>query len=800
MRLLFSISMLLFLSAEVHAQCNRTLTPMTPQPVYSGPANDNYSVSQRSARHYSFYTLGQKPDSVYSYLDIITPYVFNGISWAKLPEITCKGWAHPFQQGNNWLAAGSFVRYVNGIKAPAGKYLGPLILNGGKWDTLPGTTVDSNNIIPRYCATDHHMFKIVSTGFKSPYYHLYHYDTAINSFQFLLQIKSRDFPDFHTTADRLIFSNIDSIGTKKNSSVSFIDAGLNLRVLSLGLTFTVTPVVGVEHKSNRIYMYNNGNNPTIYEIDTTVINTRKTSTGNYVIYPYSSFRQAVISNGTIMWEMRYTGTPEKRGFYVLCPQDSVWSFFEVSTTWNVAPHILNMVAGTDHGFFAIETTFGKIVSLDFAHRVSGRVWGDLDSNCSAGGSDVPLKSGQIGVHGLDVGAVSSTDDSGHYEMMLPKGTFAYNRHKLPYAPCFKDTITVSSDTQQHVYLLVRPKTDLELMDLNRFTWRWNTQGIFRFRGYNYGRYCDSGLFRISLDSGIRSVSNAHQTYDSATHSVWIKVKNIRPLDYRDFSVILIHDTARIKPDSNIRLHATYYAACGDMDSANNETTLWLRVVYSFDPNFKEVSEQQIKPGEVKRLDYYIGFQNEGSDYAEDVVLKDTLSQWLNLESLQVMGASFPYQMKLEGRVLTVAFRGIHLLPKKQSDSLSKGFFKYSIINNPNLKAGTRILNRAGIYFDLNKPILTNTAVTEVEWPVSVLRAPVRHAGLVLYPNPAGDYLVIRQSPASLATSALLLSATGQLIKAFDMSGEREYRLDIRDLPDGIYLLKSGAESAVFIKR
>ncbi|MBU0487812.1 MAG: hypothetical protein KKD31_07650, partial [Bacteroidetes bacterium] len=137
---------------------------------------------------------------------------------------------------------------------------------------------------------------------------------------------------------------------------------------------------------------------------------------------------------------------------------------------------------------------------------------------------------------------------------------------------------------------------------------------------------------------------------------------------------------------------------------------------SYDPNDKSVSptgitdNNYIMPGTV--LDYLIRFQNTGSDTAYTVVVIDTLSNNLDVATIQWGVSSHPYHIDVSGyqqAVLKFTFGNINL-PDSTTDELnSHGFVKFKIAPIDTLPLGTQINNAADIYFDYNSPIRTNTA-------------------------------------------------------------------------------------------
>ncbi|MEM9921733.1 MAG: T9SS type A sorting domain-containing protein [Bacteroidota bacterium] len=154
----------------------------------------------------------------------------------------------------------------------------------------------------------------------------------------------------------------------------------------------------------------------------------------------------------------------------------------------------------------------------------------------------------------------------------------------------------------------------------------------------------------------------------------------------------------------------------DFNPADNEVFCQRVVVGSFDPNDK--SAEQAGRGTnglldfgVRELGYLVRFQNTGTDTAFTVVIRDTLDTDLDLKSLVPGPASHPYELKVyDSRVLEFTFNDILLPDSTTNKEGSNGHVFFDIRFKEDAPPGTRAENKAAIFFDFNKPIITNTVV------------------------------------------------------------------------------------------
>lgn len=171
------------------------------------------------------------------------------------------------------------------------------------------------------------------------------------------------------------------------------------------------------------------------------------------------------------------------------------------------------------------------------------------------------------------------------------------------------------------------------------------------------------------------------------------------------------------------------------------------VVSSFDPNeklaFPRGFSAQHFIEEDTRLTYQINFQNTGTDTAFLVVLRDTLSPLLDPASVRVGASSHPYTWALSGKgILEFRFENILLPDSTTNEPASHGFVQFYMDQKPGNAIGSRIENRAGIYFDIVNPVvLTNTVwhtVGKDFIATSSVKNPAAATLLHIYPNPAAE--------------------------------------------------------------
>jgi uncharacterized repeat protein (TIGR01451 family) len=217
---------------------------------------------------------------------------------------------------------------------------------------------------------------------------------------------------------------------------------------------------------------------------------------------------------------------------------------------------------------------------------------------------------------------------------------------------------------------------------------------------------------------------------------------------------------------------------------------------SYDPNDKQGfplgygSEHYIRPG--TELEYLIRFQNTGTDTAFTVVIRDTLSAWLDPLTVRAGASSHPYRFELAGTgTLIFEFQNILLPDSTVNEPESHGFVQFRISPRVDVPLETAILNSAAIYFDFNDPVLTNTTVHRLGEnfvSVGLWQAQVPDYAVRVAPHPMQEVSWIRLSPTVNLTGTFKL-------RVFDLMGkpayqatasEAQFLLRKSDLPAGVY--------------
>ena len=214
---------------------------------------------------------------------------------------------------------------------------------------------------------------------------------------------------------------------------------------------------------------------------------------------------------------------------------------------------------------------------------------------------------------------------------------------------------------------------------------------------------------------------------------------------------------------------------------------------SYDPNDKQAFPTGYADEHFIRqntdLEYLIRFQNTGTDTAFNVVLLDTLSQYLDVQKVRPGASSHSYDFDVvDGNVLRFRFDNILLPDSNVNEAASHGFVKFRVAQQPDNPLGTVINNQTAIYFDFNDPVITNTTwhtVGDNFILVSTDNPGIAAGRLLVYPNPAAQSVFFELPEAGENSRFMLVDGLGKTVSLKHFTG-KTCRFDRGALSSGIY--------------
>ena len=249
----------------------------------------------------------------------------------------------------------------------------------------------------------------------------------------------------------------------------------------------------------------------------------------------------------------------------------------------------------------------------------------------------------------------------------------------------------------------------------------------------------------------------------------------------------------------VQEHVTMTPPSGDADPTNNVAVVIDTVRAGCDPNAMWVSPTGYI-AEGTQLKYTINFENTGNDTAFNISVYDTLSDNVDIKSLNLLMASAVMNIAVLNsgghNIIKFDFPNINLLDSSHHGQCD-GAVIFTINAKSGLPNGTTIFNHAGIFFDYNPVVMTNT-VENIIGTAAAVTTLNKNTETTIYPNPANNELTINTGSNTYAT-AIITNTLGQVLMAQSLSSN-DTKIKVSALTPGLYYLTLRGESGVEVKK
>ena len=445
------------------------------------------------------------------------------------------------------------------------------------------------------------------------------------------------------------------------------------------------------------------------------------------------------------------------------------------------------------------------------NTITGTVYGDLNSDSMPDVGEPVLANKKITE--LTTGRFSFSEQNGKYSVaVLDSGNYVvgtdplnnFNTVPLNHNAYFSSLVQTDS-LNDFGFQPMGIVSDLcvTITPLGNFRSGFNASYMI-----NYGNYGSTNLSPTLLFFPYNNVtySSATVTPSSVTSdSVMWNLPALAPLQTGNMVVTVLVDVG-LPIGTVINSSVGIEPVAGNANPACNNHAWEVLITGSFDPNDIIVNEDTLTTTQLAAspwLEYTIRFQNTGNDTAFTVKILNSIdTNRLELSSLEYVNASHPVHLNWIPweRNLEFLFENILLPDTNINEPHSHGFVTYRIRPKTTVSSGDSITNTAGIYFDFNSPVITNTAVTKIILLTGINEYSGNPPQLVLYPNPSTDEITI---------SGYTLTKGKAEIKVLDVLGSEVYtgtattenfKIPAKNLARGVYLVLCGGSYARLVKQ
>ncbi|MGZ5245161.1 MAG: DUF7619 domain-containing protein, partial [Bacteroidia bacterium] len=403
--------------------------------------------------------------------------------------------------------------------------------------------------------------------------------------------------------------------------------------------------------------------------------------------------------------------------------------------------------------------------------ISGKVHYDKDADCVQDAGEPGIKNTLIKFSPGE--NYANTDAEGNYSFIASTGTYQASLVPAKYwkQTCPANAITVTAKKDEEVTGIDFASTpipnvkDVRVALTGATGWRAR-QGFFENYTLCYkneGTTTASGTIKLQYGTKFSGFTSVPQPTNYTPDTAEWAFQDLKMGEEACIKISLRVEVIGL--GDTVKLIAYFDGGDNWIDStlADNYDALKQRVVAALDPNDKTAyPEGDIKEG-TKELRYQIRFQNTGTDTAYRVTIIDTIDTNLPLTKVMMNAASHKYELDIKNNVFKWTFEGIMLPDSNINEPLSHGFINYTAQIKPSVAIGTEIKNTAYIYFDYQKPVITNTARNKMVVGIREEKAQSISNELHIYPNPASAFIYIKNE-GKQDKELQLVNILGQVLK------------------------------------
>ena len=333
--------------------------------------------------------------------------------------------------------------------------------------------------------------------------------------------------------------------------------------------------------------------------------------------------------------------------------------------------------------------------------------------------------------------------------------------------------------------------------------------------------------------------------------------NFTDLKQNERRYIYIPAEVILPPKSNLNLFASYSVQCqnhtgeghgsgegsgsgssGGLGGGGGASVVESPFVGKFpvDPNGKNVFptcwHEGVEP--IQYLEYDINFFNDGNGPANDVVIIDQLSPWLDPSTFVQLASEYDAQITINGQELRIEYSNMNLPGKNQTppnlqeaynEEDYSSYFHFGICTFPINPSTPCVINSAKIYFDNQPAVQTTEAVTCIveecifNVPCEEPQYRIEQKGpssnqleekidqLQVWPNPFDQELEVAfnlNAPSGKDMLINIVNVHGVVQRQFEFKADLDLRynttLSLDNLPAGLYFMILNVDGEQRIER
>lgn len=190
------------------------------------------------------------------------------------------------------------------------------------------------------------------------------------------------------------------------------------------------------------------------------------------------------------------------------------------------------------------------------------------------------------------------------------------------------------------------------------------------------------------------------------------------------------------------------------------------------------------------LEYQIFFQNTSGDTLRSLIIRDTLSRFLNPLSIKELQSSHRFSLSFpHADVLQFTFNELRLPDSSANALASSGYVKFRVSQKPNNTNGTLIHNRAALFYGNQSTPMTNVTSHTIgkNYLITTINPEFTNVKLKVFPNPFNDVtnLEISGLNEQIEKQFILFDALGRTVRKQNFA-ENSLQIERGELSEGFY--------------
>ncbi len=510
------------------------------------------------------------------------------------------------------------------------------------------------------------------------------------------------------------------------------------------------------HSGNSNHFYTNSSNGNHwFECKLVGTNSNKSGIGA---------RVKVKANGK--WQIREVNSQTGFG-----GQNSLVQHFGLGAATIIDSLVVNWPSGYKQTLTSINVDQIYSVVEDDAALLSGYVYNDLDTNCTKNSAENGIAGCKVTINPGN--HVTYSNAQGYYSLRLAPGTYTLTQETPAYwatSTCFNPlpsvVITSISDNSTNNNISCLPQvlgTDLSVSGSHTALRKgFRNQFVVTYENEGTQDHAENSVVSVTFPEEVIPVS-ALPAWSSNLGNTYYWT--IDTLGISEYGAIYIVDSTSIESTVGdfVNFQIDISDPISEIESGNNVIFVTEEIRGAIDPNdllaFPDGAGEMHFIDKSQELRYKIRFQNVGNYAAQNIQVKNKISQNLDLESIRVISLSHQGILELNGNELLWRFDNINLPDSNSNEALSHGYIEYVINPKTECVNGSVIQNQAEITFDFEKPIITNkTYHTILDIGEYDSRA------IVPIPNPSNGNVLLHSQDLTDVVAVELYTAIGQRLE------------------------------------